>query len=145
MVIPDISELQDAYRGIDDAYTRLTKGPFAPEDAKELLIAFPRGEAPSSLVTIEFHELTAICPWTAMPDQGSIHVQYEPTRVLLELKSFKYYLLAFRDMHITQEHLAQLIYADLLESLDPASLYVKLDYMPRGGLHTVYELPSPNE
>lgn len=146
MPVPSLDRYAEAYRAIDDKYNSMIERiEMKPEDAVELLIAFPRSpDAPKSTTNIDFHELTAICPWTRMPDQGSIYVEYVPgnANLLLELKSFKYYLLAFRDMHITQEHLAELIYGDLVAVLAPSFLKVTLDYMPRGGLHTTYVLPQ---
>jgi len=132
--IPDISNLLESYKDLENLLED-NQG-----DPANLLMAFPLGKAGESeaLVRIKYGELTAFCPWTRFPDQGSIHVTYGPNETLLELKSFKYYLLSFREEHITQEHLAQKVYHDLYEVLQPRSLEVTLDYMPRGGLHTVF-------
>jgi 7-cyano-7-deazaguanine reductase len=140
MPVPDLSKYLEGYKGLESKLESLGDG-----DPVDLLIPFPLGSVieTKGRITIEFNELTAFCPWTRFPDQGSLIVKYKPNRVLLELKSFKYYLLAFRDRHITQEHLAVKILDDLCSTLNPDDLSVTLDYMPRGGLHTVIELHVP--
>ena len=134
---PDLSELMSRYKGLDSQYENDITG-----DPANLLISFPLGigNHSDSNIVIRYDELTAICPWTRFPDQGTIVVEYTPDNLLLELKSFKYYLLSFRGEHITQEHLAQKVHEDLREVLAPLRLKVTLDYMPRGGLHTVFVL-----
>lgn len=135
MPVPDLSEYLDQYRLLEKQLEELGDG-----DPIELLVTFPLGQAVEGTIVIDFNELTAFCPWTRFPDQGRLVVEYKPGTDLLELKSFKYYLLSFRDRHITQEHLAVKILVDLQSVLRPAQIRVILDYMPRGGLHTVIEL-----
>lgn len=137
IVIPELGQYMDLYKSLDSAFESSNGDPL------ELLLSFPLAQSAFKTVPhvqIQFDELTAFCPWTKFPDQGSILIEYIPNNKLLELKSFKYYLLAFRDTHITQEHLAQKIHNDLMMELMPLSLKVVLDYMPRGGLHTVITL-----
>lgn len=138
MEIPDLSKYQAKYKSLEDALDKL------PEDADpaELLISFPKASKYQGIVRCDFNELTAYCPWTRFPDQGGILLEYRPSDVLLELKSFKYYLLAFRDRSVTQEHLAEAVFDDMMRLLKPQALHVVLDYMPRGGIHTVYEIGS---
>lgn len=143
MEIPTLLELREDYRSLDKRLAELEDS-----DPSNLLVSFPLATMmeenwpAASLVNCEFHELSAICPWTNMPDQGTIVLEYVPDVDLLELKSYKYYLLAFRDRHITQEHLAQKVYNDLWSKLSPKALRVTLDYMPRGGIHTTFVLSS---
>jgi 7-cyano-7-deazaguanine reductase len=130
-------DLQGPYKDLDMQFHNL-----GDADPALLLITFPLmpGIRTRHLVTCEYEELTALCPWTDMPDQGKMVVKYTPKATLLELKSFKYYLLAFRDRHISQEHLALKIHHDLRVALATDYVKVVLDYWPRGGIHTVFEV-----
>jgi len=88
-------------------------------------------------VVIETDEFTAVCPWTGLPDFGTLRITYVPYKKCVELKSLKYYLLSFRDVGILQEHAANRILDDLVALCLPRRMEVTLDYKVRGGLHTV--------
>ena len=87
-------------------------------------------------VVIDTDEFTAVCPWTRLPDFGSLTVSYVPNKLCLELKSLKYYLLSYSGVEIVQEHAANKILEDLASACNPFKMSVKLDYKIRGGLHT---------
>ena len=87
-------------------------------------------------VSIDTEEFTAVCPWTGLPDYGTLTVTYTPGLKCIELKSFKYYLLSYRDVGIVQEHAANRILNDLVDACHPRSMKVDLDYKTRGGIHT---------
>ena len=89
-----------------------------------------------SQVSIDTEEFTAICPWTRLPDFGTLAISYTPAHQCIELKSLKYYLLTYRDVGIVQEHAANRILRDLVSACQPRYMKVALDYRPRGGLHT---------
>ncbi|MSQ10464.1 MAG: NADPH-dependent 7-cyano-7-deazaguanine reductase QueF [Dehalococcoidia bacterium] len=95
-------------------------------------------------IVISTDEFTAVCPWTGLPDQGTLIVKYLPGRSLLELKSFKYYLLSYRSVGIVQEHAANRILDDAARVCAPQRMEVTLDYLPRGGLRTVVTARYPN-
>ncbi len=88
-------------------------------------------------VSIDTDEFTAVCPWSGLPDFGTIHVEYIPARVLIELRSFKYYLLSYRNVGIYQEHAVNRILEDLVRCAKPRWMKVTADYKIRGGVHTV--------
>ncbi len=82
-------------------------------------------------------EFSAVCPFSGLPDYGILTVEYVPGSWILELKSFKYYLVSFRQIGITQEEVTALIYQDLLAHLeDPHELVVETVYNVRGGIRT---------
>ena len=87
-------------------------------------------------VVIDTDEFTAVCPWTRLPDFGTLTVSYVPNKLCLELKSLKYYLLSYSGVEIVQEHAANKILEDLASACNPFKMSVKLDYKIRGGLHT---------
>src|SRR5512146_2078698 len=89
------------------------------------------------VVTIETDEFTAVCPWSGLPDFAKIRVEYIPSRVCIELRSFKYYLLSYRNVGIYQEHAVNRILDDLVRCSSPGWMKVTADYSVRGGVHTV--------
>jgi 7-cyano-7-deazaguanine reductase len=58
-----------------------------------------------------------------------------PDEKIPELKSLKYYFLAYRDIPVLHEHLAQKIYEDFSEAVKPEKLRVELDVSVRGGIN----------
>ena len=91
-------------------------------------------------VVIDTDEFTAVCPWTRLPDFGTLTVSYIPNKLCLELKSLKYYLLSYTGVEIVQEHAANKILEDLASACNPFKMSVKLDYKIRGGLHTTVKV-----
>ncbi len=89
------------------------------------------------IINIETDEFTAVCPWSGLPDFGVVKVNYVPDRKIIELRSFKYYLLSFRNVGIYQEHAVNMILQNLVKCCSPKWIQVVLDYSIRGGVHTV--------
>jgi len=89
------------------------------------------------VINITTDEFTAVCPWSGLPDFATIRVDYTPGNVILELRSFKYYLLSYRNVGIYQEHLVNRILEDLARAVRPKWMKVSADYKVRGGIHTV--------
>ena len=89
------------------------------------------------IVTIDTDEFTSVCPWSGLPDFAVIRVEYIPDRVCIELRSFKYYLLSYRNVGIYQEHVVNHILNDLANIAKPKWMKVTADYKIRGGVHTV--------
>lgn len=87
-------------------------------------------------VVIDTDEFSAVCPWTGLPDQGTLRISYVPANTCIELKSLKYYLLSYRNVGIVQEHAVNRILDDLVACCRPVRMTVLLDYNVRGGLHT---------
>lgn len=103
---------------------------------------FPESEAEICLDTDEF---SAVCPWTGLPDSGTLELAYVPQEHCIELKSFKYYLLSYRSVGIVQEHAANRILWDLVNVCKPRRMSLKLDYKTRGGIHTVVVVSYPQQ
>jgi 7-cyano-7-deazaguanine reductase len=104
----------------------------------DLLETFPH-DSPGrdALVDISTDEFTTVCPYSGLPDFGTLRVRYLPSESCIELKSFKYYLTSYRNVGIYQEHAAHRILDDLVACCDPKWMEVVLDYGLRGGIHTV--------
>ncbi len=88
-------------------------------------------------VSISTPELTCICPFSNYPDFGSVDIRYVPDKKCLELKSFKLYINAFRDVKIFHETITEVIFADFLEAVKPKKAYMKVDMNVRGNVKTV--------
>ena len=87
-------------------------------------------------ITINCPEFTSVCPKTGLPDFGTIIIEYVPDKLCLELKSFKYYLLKFRNEGIFYEMVVNKILDDLVKILKPKEITVTGDFTPRGGINT---------
>jgi len=81
-------------------------------------------------------EFTSVCPKTGMPDFGKLIVRYVPGEVCFELKSFKMYILAYRNLGIFYENAVNRILRDLVAAMNPASITVIGEFTPRGGIST---------
>ena len=129
-----IEQLQQQYESLND----LNRQPKTEEEIDSgCLLAFDYDYPDSGAeVAIDTDEFTAVCPWTNLPDFGTLVVTYVPDRLCIELKSLKYYLLSYDGVGIVQEHAANRILNDLVALSHPHSMTVSLDYKVRGGLHT---------
>ncbi len=85
-------------------------------------------------ITIKQPEYTSVCPMTGLPDFGCITITYRPGKTIIELKSFKYYLLQYRNVGIFYEHLINRIMDDLVAVLSPKWLKVTGNFTSRGGV-----------
>lgn len=85
-------------------------------------------------IEITVPEFTSICPKTGLPDTGTITVQYTPDKLCLELKSFKMYTVAYRNLGIFQENVVNCFLRDIVKACSPVSVAVTGDFVPRGGL-----------
>ena len=97
----------------------------------------------ATAVDIDTDEFTAVCPWSGLPDFGTVLIRYLPGPKILELRSLKFYLLSFRNVGIYQEHAVNRIADDLVRAVDPQWMEVTLDYKIRGGIHTLCRVRRP--
>lgn len=88
-------------------------------------------------ISISTPELTCICPFSDYPDFGRVEIEYAPNKVCLELKSFKLYINAFRDVKIFHEAIAEIIFADFLHAVKPKMARLCVSMNPRGNMTTV--------
>jgi 7-cyano-7-deazaguanine reductase len=92
---------------------------------------------PDYEIVIDTPEFTSVCPKTGLPDFGKIVLRYIPDKSCLELKSYKMYLLAYRNLGIFQENVVNRVLRDVVKAAKPVSATVTGDFSPRGGLGTV--------
>lgn len=128
-----IKALKQQYEALENNTTASSEGTVDTE----CLLAFDYEYAEQLCeIAIDTEEFTALCPWTGLPDYGTLNITYTPSDKCIELKSLKYYLLSYRDVGIVQEHAANRILRDLVALCAPRYMKVVLDYRARGGLHT---------
>ena len=138
-----IQDLQDKYEDLGGRFDAASEETI---DAGGLLCFDYQYSGQHAEVVIDTDEFTAVCPWTGLPDFGTLTIAYVPDESCIELKSLKYYLLSYTGVGIVQEHAANRILNDLVASCQPLRMTVTLDYKVRGGLHTCvttrYDKPS---
>ncbi len=77
-----------------------------------------------------------MCPKTGLPDFGVLTLEYEPDKLCLELKSFKHYILAYRNLGIFYENVVNRMLRDVVRTVRPVSATLVGEFTPRGGLRS---------
>ena len=132
--IQDLQEQFKALNELDDTFGMESEGKI---NAGCLIVFDYEYAGQEAEVTIDTDEFTAVCPWTGLPDFGTLVISYVPDKTCIELKSLKYYLLSYTNVGIVQEHAANRVLNDLVALCRPVRMEITLDYKVRGGLHTV--------
>lgn len=94
----------------------------------------PHPETDLLRLAIEAPEFTSLCPITGQPDFATIKVNYIPDDWCVESKSFKLYLMGFRNYGEFHEACVSRICKDLSNLLEPMWLQVIGEFSPRGGI-----------
>jgi len=94
-------------------------------------------------ITITIPEYTSVCPKTGLPDFGTVTIQYLPDQRCLELKSLKYYILAYRNLGIFYENAVNRILDDVVRACRPKWAVVRGEFTTRGGMHSTIEARYP--
>ena len=79
-------------------------------------------------------EFTALCPLTGQPDFAHLVIDYVPESTILESKSLKLYLGAFRNHGAFHEDCTLAIARRLIATLAPRWLRIGGYWYPRGGI-----------
>jgi 7-cyano-7-deazaguanine reductase len=91
---------------------------------------------PGYEIEIVIPEFTSVCPKTGLPDFGALTLRYIPDKCCLELKSFKMYALAYRNLGIFYENVVNRFLRDIVDAANPVSATVIGEFTPRGGLRS---------
>jgi 7-cyano-7-deazaguanine reductase len=112
--------------------------------SRDLLEAFPN-QFPGRDYTIEIvcPEFTSVCPKTGQPDIGTLTFRYVPDQKIVELKSLKMYLQAFRNAGIFYENVTNRILDDLVAILQPRRMTLVAHFTPRGGISSRIVVSHP--
>jgi 7-cyano-7-deazaguanine reductase len=89
------------------------------------------------VVSLTIPEFTCICPKTGLPDFATIKIDYTPDKSCIELKSFKMYLIFYRNVGIFHEHLVNKLLDDFVKACSPRWAKIMVDMNPRGGIGTI--------
>ncbi|MEJ1993157.1 MAG: preQ(1) synthase [Maritimibacter sp.] len=107
--------------------------PASPEEA--VLERVPNGNAGERfIVRFTAPEFTSLCPMTGQPDFAHIMIDYVPGDWLVESKSLKLFLGAFRNHGAFHEDCSVYIGKRLVELLSPEWLRIGAYWYPRGGI-----------
>ena len=109
-----------------------------PEGAPgpHLLEAFPNiFPARNYIIRIAYPEFTSLCPVTGQPDFARLVLDYIPDLLCVESKSFKLYMLAFRNHHSFMETMVNTMLDELWSVLNPRWMRIHGLFAPRGGTH----------
>ena len=119
-----------------EALTQLghpTRLPASPAEAKLERVANPHS-GDRYLVRFTAPEFTCLCPITGQPDFAHLMIDYVPQRWLIESKSLKLYLGAFRNEGAFHEACTLDIALRLKAELAPVWLRIAGYWYPRGGM-----------
>ena len=87
-------------------------------------------------IRMEIPEFTCLCPMTGQPDFATLHLEYVPDRLCVELKSLKLYVWSFRDEGAFHEAVTNRILEDLARATKPRYMRLEAKFNVRGGIHT---------
>ena len=107
--------------------------PASPDEAVLERIANPYPATPY-VVRFTCPEFTTLCPITGQPDFAHLVIDYVPNQDLVESKSLKLYLGAFRDHGHFHEACTLGIARRLVDELTPVWLRIGGYWYPRGGM-----------
>lgn len=112
---------------------RLVEAPASPNAAVLERIANPH---PETLYLARFTqpEFTSLCPVTGQPDFAHLVIDYAPGAWIVESKSLKLYLNAFRNHGAFHEDCTVGIGRRLTDTLTPTWLRIAGYWYPRGGM-----------
>src|SRR5471032_3190443 len=107
--------------------------PASPDDAVLETVRNPQPDL-AYLVRFACPEFTALCPLTGQPDFAHLVIDYVPAALLVESKSLKLYLGAFRNHGGFHEDCTLAIARRLIGELAPLWLRIGGYWYPRGGI-----------
>ena len=87
-------------------------------------------------IRIKAPEFTCLCPKTGQPDFATLHLEYVPEKLCVELKSLKLFLWSFRDEGAFHERVTNEILDDLVKATKPRFMRLTAEWYVRGGIYT---------
>ena len=109
------------------------RGFASPEAAVLERVPNPQADA-LYLARFTAPEFTSLCPVTAQPDFAQLVIDYAPGDWLIESKSLKLYLGAFRNHGAFHEDCTVAIGRKIVETAEPKWLRIGGYWYPRGGI-----------
>lgn len=107
-----------------------------PQSPEEAVLDRVPNPHPDTVFVARFiqPEFTSLCPVTAQPDFAHLVIDYVPDQWMVESKSLKLYLGAFRNHQAFHEACTVGIGKTLVELLNPHWLRIGGYWFPRGGM-----------
>lgn len=87
-------------------------------------------------IRMRIPEFTCLCPKTGQPDFATLHLEYVPEAICVELKSLKLYVWSFRDQGAFHEAVTNQILDDLVAATQPRFMRLTAEFLVRGGIYT---------
>lgn len=87
-------------------------------------------------IRMRIPEFTCLCPKTGQPDFATLHLEYVPDRLCVELKSLKLYIWSFRNEGAFHEAVTNRILSDLAAATAPRFMRLTAEFWIRGGIDT---------
>ncbi|NNF16263.1 MAG: NADPH-dependent 7-cyano-7-deazaguanine reductase QueF [Gammaproteobacteria bacterium] len=110
------------------------KGKASPSRSLE---TFPNPETSSDYtIRMRIPEFTCVCPKTGQPDFATLHLEYVPNKLCIELKSLKLYIWSYRDEGAFHEAVTNQILNDLVSACEPRFMRLSAEFGVRGGIYT---------
>ena len=107
------------------------------ERPAKVLDTFPNPNADRDYgIHMEIPEFTCLCPKTGQPDFATLHLDYIPDRLCVELKSLKLYIWSFRNEGKFHEAVTNEILDDLVKATSPRYMRLAARFLVRGGIYT---------
>ena len=120
--------------------------PASPDDAVLEKVSNP---SPDQTYVVRFTcpEFTCLCPVTGQPDFAHLVIDYVPDKWIVESKSLKLYLAAFRNHGAFHEETTVGIARRLADEIGPMWLRIGGYWFPRGGMpiDVFYQTGAPPE
>jgi 7-cyano-7-deazaguanine reductase len=107
--------------------------PHTPEDAIIESVKNPQADV-DYMVRFVAPEFTSLCPMTGQPDFAHLVIDYIPAETLVESKSLKLFLGAFRNHGAFHEQCTVQIARRLIAEITPKWLRIGGYWYPRGGI-----------
>jgi 7-cyano-7-deazaguanine reductase len=87
-------------------------------------------------IRILMPEFNCLCPRTGQPDFATLHLEYVPDKLCVELKALKQYIVSYRDQGAFHEAVTNQILADLVTTMAPHFARLTAEFNVRGGIYT---------
>jgi 7-cyano-7-deazaguanine reductase len=87
-------------------------------------------------IRMTVQEFSCVCPKTGMPDFAELKLTFVPDQLCIELKSFKEYLLAYRNKGIFHENVVNRVLDDVIAAIKPRRARLEGIFNSRGGIQT---------
>jgi len=116
--------------------THLGQASGLPASPDEAVLDYPDNPHPGTVYLVRFvaPEFTSLCPVTGQPDFAHLVIDYVPAGRIVESKSLKLFLGAFRNHAAFHESCTVGIGKRLFDEMQPQWLRIGGYWYPRGGI-----------